>query len=594
MNPSAGSDDPLDHDQRRLRGRYYTPHTLARTMIQQAVSRQSKRRIADLKILDPACGDGAFIVAAFEYLMHKASAPSANSSSNAMAVIQRSLFGVDLDSHALVQLRSRLAERADVSVADRPALDQILQTNFRCGNALTGPDLNCPASATNSAAGAISWNQDFPQIATAGGFDLVVGNPPYHRELHAKSLFDQVAQTELGSRWRQARMDYWFYFLHRGLDLLKPGGRLTFVVNSYWVGSRGARKMIHRLQNETTIESMTLLGKTRIFPDVSGQHMVLQLQRKQGRRKCRILDLTSATGSGKTRQVAQSSLFLHGRLLTSGVFPQLSGLPQTTQLAQHFDVRQGMAENPPVVSRRHLSRLSEPARAGDGVFVLRPQEISDLDLEATEAACLQPYYYPRHIGRYHLPPHDGTCVLYLDGKNPPDLSQCQRIQRHLSRFRPIMEARRETRLGRTPWWQLHWPRRADLFVRPRVLCRQMGRRPSFVYADRPTFVGFSVHIVIPQSQQTELSLPALTGLLNSRLAQEWFEILAKQRGVHLEISGELLRQFPLPPSDAEHDAALTALVHERQQLSLDSADLSTRIERLEQQIEDQVRNWYGL
>jgi len=47
----------------------------------------------------------------------------------------------------------------------------------------------------------------FPQVAADGGFDVVIGNPPYRRELNAKELFDRIAASPLGERWRQARMD---------------------------------------------------------------------------------------------------------------------------------------------------------------------------------------------------------------------------------------------------------------------------------------------------------------------------------------------------------------------------------------------------
>ncbi|MEO1998921.1 MAG: N-6 DNA methylase [Planctomycetaceae bacterium] len=584
----------IRHQRRRLRGQFYTPQALARTMIERVLAQQTDHSLSDIRILDPSCGDGSFIVAAFDLLFAKQSTRPVKHRRNATRLIQQSLFGVDLDANAIQQLRARLIEHAGVPEAERPELDTVLRTNFRCGDALTGNDLSNQPARTEVAGDAIQWSEDFPQIAASGGFDVVIGNPPYHRELNAKSLFDQVAGTDLGRRWRQARMDYWYYFLHRSLDLLKPAGRLAFVVNSYWVGSRGAQKMIQRLHDETTIERMTLLGKTNIFQNVSGQHMILQLQRGKRSADCRIVDLTNTSESNEPLRVKQTDLFLHGRLLTSGVRPQLSSARLATRLEQGFEVRQGMAENPPTVSRRHLSRLTKPVRVGDGVFVLRPQEIADLDFKTDEAEYLRPYYYPRHISRYHLPPHDGTCVLYLDGKTLGDLSGSPRIKQHLSRFRPLMEARRETRLGRIPWWQLHWPRRADLFVRPRILCRQMSHRPSFVYVERPTFVGFAVHIVIARPQQSPLPLPALTGILNSNLANEWFEILAKRRGAHLEISGELLRQFPLPPPDDERAASLASIVLKRQQLAVEKASTSKSIVRLESQIERQVQNWYGL
>jgi hypothetical protein len=98
----------------------------------------------------------------------------------------------------------------------------------------------------------------------------------------------------------------------------------------------------------------------------------------------------------------------------------------------------------------------------------------------------------------------------------------------------------------------------------------MGRLPQFVYAERPTFVGFSVNVVTRRAEGT-WSLPALTAILNSSWAVTWFERHAKHRGAHLEINGNVLRQFPLPPFDAEIVAELAGHSRARHQCAEESA-----------------------
>jgi len=91
----------------------------------------------------------------------------------------------------------------------------------------------------------------------------------------------------------------------------------------------------------------------------------------------------------------------------------------------------------------------------------------------------------------------------------------------------------------------------------------MGRRPQFAYVEAPAYVGFSVNIV--QSNDTRgLSLPALTAVLNSRWAEEWFRSNAKWRGVALDISGTVLRDFPLPDLTTDAVEHLGELVLQRQ------------------------------
>ena len=108
-------------------------------------------------------------------------------------------------------------------------------------------------------------------------------------------------------------------------------------------------------------------------------------------------------------------------------------------------------------------------------------------------------------------------MLYLTRHTAPHLSDFPNIAAHLERFRPILELRRETRDGKCAWWHLHWPREEKIFVRPRVLSVQMGERPQFVFAEPPTFVGFSINVILP-GKAPGFSLEVLTGILNSDLA----------------------------------------------------------------------------
>jgi hypothetical protein len=115
----------------------------------------------------------------------------------------------------------------------------------------------------------------------------------------------------------------------------------------------------------------------------------------------------------------------------------------------------------------------------------------------------------------------------------------------------------------------------------------MGRRPQFVFAERPTFVGFSFNIVLARDAAAP-ALDALTGILNSDLARSWFERHAKHRGINLEINAHVLRQFPLPGRDAQIERRIGELVRARQQLRADEPPAPA----IEREIEDCVAELY--
>ncbi|MCA9113024.1 MAG: hypothetical protein KDA52_23925, partial [Planctomycetaceae bacterium] len=193
-------------------------------------------------------------------------------------------------------------------------------------------------------------------------------------------------------------------------------------------------------------------------------------------------------------------------------------------------------------------------------------EVDRLGLSNEEQSLLRPYYLTRSIGRYSLPPEPTHWILYLTPRTAPDVTSIPAIARHLQKVRPALERRREVMRGTIEWWHLHWPREERLFREPRVLAVQMGRYPQFVYAELPTYVGFSVNVV-RLKEAHQLSLPAITAVLNSAWAADWFNGHAKRRGVALDISGTVLRDCPLPSLSPQNVVRLHELCLARQSAS---------------------------
>src|SRR5262249_7671295 len=228
--------------------------------------------------------------------------------------------------------------------------------------------------------------------------------------------------------------------------------------------------------------------------------------------------------------VLLADLFQSGRLVVAPPDPQQDIFRGLATLDGTYVTRQGMAENPPAINRRLLREFADQYTLGEGVFVLRADEVERLNATQAEQELLRPYYEATAVGRYQLADQPTHCVLYLTRRTAPRLGDFPNLALHLTRFRRILERRRETRQGKCAWWHLHWPREVEIFLRPRILSVQMGRRPQFVFAERPTYVGFSINLILP-GRGTCFPLQVLTGILNSDLARSWFERHAKRRGV---------------------------------------------------------------
>jgi SAM-dependent methyltransferase len=613
-------------------GSHYTPQALAHRMVAACLDRWVGNQTGMFatatdssccRVLDPACGDGAFLLEVFDELCRRFAVGSAGNAATddhfaerRLEIVRRHIFGVDIDPAAIEALRSRLITRIGATGELTREAAGVIEANFRCGNALTGPAAGNPdaggQSGSISASGAIDWHREFPEAMGAGGFDVILGNPPYLRERNARALFDALATTELGRHWRTARMDLWYYFVHRSLDLLRPGGILSFIVSSYWMSSRGAGRLVDRLSQETIMEEILLFDRAPVFEGVSGRHMIFRLMKRgdqHGRSRsdrkivdaCRVVvDQTPAPRRGKQRAastadsllpgeyfVPLNQLYQSGRLVVARTDPNRDVFRGRSVLGESFATRQGMAENPPRINRRLYREAPERYPLGEGVFVLTASEIERLRLLPTEQRLLRPYYDLSAVTRYRLAEAPTHSVLYLTRRTAPDLNELPNLARQLNRFRPILERRREARRGTIAWWHLHWPRAEEIFIRPRILSVQMGRRPQFVFVERPAYVGFSINAVLGKDSAA-LPLDALTGILNSDLAQSWFARHAKRRGVNLEINAHLLRQFPLPGRDDEIERQIGQLVRDRQRLDKDHWNA----EQIEREIEDLVAQLY--
>ena len=79
----------------------------------------------------------------------------------------------------------------------------------------------------------------FGQIIKRGGFDVVIGNPPYVKEYTNRQIFEDLKRTSL-KKYYQGKMDIWYLFVCYGLDLLKDKGKLSFIAPNNWITNEGS------------------------------------------------------------------------------------------------------------------------------------------------------------------------------------------------------------------------------------------------------------------------------------------------------------------------------------------------------------------
>ncbi|MGK7890951.1 MAG: DNA methyltransferase [Leptolyngbyaceae cyanobacterium] len=236
---------------KKMNGIYYTPTRVVENMVEQTLGRYCHNLAPGtpntVTILDPACGSGMFLAIAYRHLLQwyrHHSAPS-GPPTTALEILQRHIYGVDLDPQAVELTRLSLwlvlwsEDRASLR---SPAAD--LRANIQWGNALLDVDVGIVRNKASTqekdpSCGLIlgdrpppfTWSSAFPQIMKQGGFDIVLGNPPYV-DAEWMTRYQPLERRYYSRRYQAAsgNWDLFCVFCEQALRLCKTNGLHSFIV----------------------------------------------------------------------------------------------------------------------------------------------------------------------------------------------------------------------------------------------------------------------------------------------------------------------------------------------------------------------------
>ncbi len=330
---------------RKAGGVYYTPQYIVNYIVDNTVGKLlyedvdgnggkrklklSPKQVSKLKIIDIACGSGSFLLGAFQkltdyhlewYRDHPKdvetyhNVPDAYGDANGLLrlssrkkrdILLNNIFGVDIDRQAVevtqmsLYLKVLEGENAEtlnpqMMLALKEAYLPSLGNNIKCGNSLVGTDILAQADLFDSEStqklNPFDWEVEFSEILKTGGFQVVVGNPPWGIG------FDELQLQYLRERNREivVRMiDSFMYFVYRGITILGQNGHFGMILPDVILYQKDNLKLRRYLLENSALEKVINLGNG-VFQKVTRPTCILTLSKNTSKRSAAsVIDLSA-------------------------------------------------------------------------------------------------------------------------------------------------------------------------------------------------------------------------------------------------------------------------------------------------------------
>ncbi|BBY84170.1 Eco57I restriction-modification methylase domain-containing protein [Mycolicibacterium pulveris] len=242
--------------------------------------------LQSVRVLDLACGSGAFLVYVFDYLLKENQRVNyilgnifEVNEESVRKILSDNIFGVDINEESVEITKLSLWLKTAQKGKKLTALDD----NIKCGNSLVSD----PTSTDKP----FSWPDAFPKVMSNGGFDVVVGNPPYVSAIEMTRHLPDRERRHMRAAYDTAvgAVDLYVYFFERGIELLKPGGKLGYISPNRWLSIGYGAALRRWLIEHVRIESILNASDTRVFEDAATYPVVTTMTKGKPERRYRII-----------------------------------------------------------------------------------------------------------------------------------------------------------------------------------------------------------------------------------------------------------------------------------------------------------------
>ena len=489
--------------------------------------------LLQLTILDPACGSGAFLNAALQFLMgehkqideleKKVLGYSLEFQDVENYILENNLYGVDINEESVGIAQLALWLRTAKPHRKLNSLNQ----NIKCGNSL----ISDPAIAGDKA---FDWQKEFPQVFEKGGFDVVIGNPPYVNINTQPNIHDylkkQYAEIHTGYN------DLMYYFMYKGIMLLKGDGILGMITSNYYLGNEYAKKL--RLFLNKHVEEIIDFHNDKIFSDANVHTAIIFAKYDKISPEVRIFNkkTESTTHDIRLEEDFSKCTLLRDEMNETWVIADSTDSGIISKMRNNTIHLEDIAviEKGSTSGKNEIFTISESfAREHEFEKELLRKNVKNGDIHA---------YYITDRGNY---------LIYTDSST--DIESYPNIYKYLLCHKDKLSQRNEVKKGSYIWYRFERPRDKSVFdAKEKIVVPYRADHNRFAYDNNQYFNdGGDIRAIV--TKNNDYSIKYLLAILNSNLLDWYYGFIGKSKGTSREYFNKPLAEIPIPtiPLDAQ-------------------------------------------
>ena len=463
-----------------------------------------------ITICDPACGSGAFLSAALQFLKSEhqlINEMQAKVTGGGIAfayfdndILENNLYGVDINEESIEIAKLALWLRT----AQPNRKLSSLNNNIKCGNSL----ISDPTIAGEKA---FNWEQEFPEVFEKGGFDIVIGNPPYVQLQSMGKMSDIYAQC--GYQVYNKSADLYCLFVERGYSILKEGGLQSYIMPNKWMLSAYGKEL-RRFLATTNLQQIINFGDVQFFEGAATIVCIFVTKKGGIYTDVQALSLNNKTYHGDFANEVMAGLELYPH-------DEFGDGEWSIQPRIHLNILKKMKNGTPL-KKMPINIYRGILTGYNDAFYIDEKTRQQLITEDPKSVDLiKPLlrgrdilaWYSSNNEQYQINPHNG-----IQSKNLPpiNIDEYFSIKQHLDKYYDKLAKRYDK--GVTPYNLRHCDY-IDDFSKPKIIYPNMTSVFPFAY-DEQGYMGNDKTFIIT-AQDESINLKYLTAIFNSKLCKLW-------------------------------------------------------------------------